>query len=232
MPSQSQINARSKAATPTESRICEHRSWLPVGTLRCSCSNQPQVYGCAEPWVASGYCIPAMPATPGDGPIVTETGDSIVPCDDRRRGFAPWPVRGDETPRRWELICCDSCPWYQAPPPHVAALKRLGVQGRWDADSGHAPIVYVLPRQPHHVPDAIATYVVSEDPDIAAIVQATTCRLLIFAGESFTQATINVAAAAAPGVRMYTALQLLHTVAALQPAAYADAIVSLLAPDA
>lgn len=187
MPTQREIAARKAGLnTPVDDvKQCDHRSWRPIGHLHCNCSSRPEVYACVNPWVTSGYCLPVLPAKPGDGPIVNPNGTSIVPGDDRRRNFIPWPIRADETPQLDQLIICATCPHRQDPPPHIARLKALGIIGNHDAATGQSDVLHVLPpARPSArpmIPVSLRSCVVTltSPKTLADLVEATRCKLLI-----------------------------------------------------
>ena len=168
---------------------CVHRAWTPSGKIKCSCSNQPEVFVCENPWVSSGYCTPTMPVQAGDGPIVMADGSRIDPADNRFRTFMPWPLREGEHPHMAAVVVCSTCPRRADPPPHILKLKQIGAQGNWNAD-GHADIVNVLTTaeqwQQHardytdSSPDGFLSCHVAtqKQPNLIAIAEATRCRLM------------------------------------------------------
>lgn len=187
MPTQREIAARKAGLQSPAAEIqqCEHRSWTPVGHLRCNCSSRPEVYACHNPWVTSGYCIPSLPGKPGEGPIVTPYNASIVPTDARRPHYIPWPIRNYEEPQVDQLICCDTCPRRQDPPPHIARLKALGIVGTHDAATGQSDVLHVLPPTPRParplipVPLPSCVVTLTNNKTLADLVDATQCKLSI-----------------------------------------------------
>jgi len=83
---------------------CLHRAWTPDGKIKCSCSNQPEVFACDNPWMSSGFCTPTMPVQAGDGPIALPDGSKL------RNAFGlnkPFRSGGWENARRDnEWTCC------------------------------------------------------------------------------------------------------------------------------
>jgi hypothetical protein len=168
---------------------CVHRSWEPVGKIRCNCSNQPEVYGCDCQVVVSGYATPRMPQQPGEGPVVFADGSKDVPRDDRYPSFLAMPLREGEKPRPCDVVVCSSCPYRVDPPPHIARLKALGIVGDHDPETGHCDVLHVLP-QTSQKPDRVAVpggrrecvVTVSRGTTLPALAEATACGLLIVYG--------------------------------------------------
>ena len=192
--------------------LCLHRSARPIGKLKCSCANASAVYACREPWVTSGYCLPILPQQPGDGPILTAVGDKIVPADSRRPTFLPMPMLPGETPRPWDLVTCESCPQRQEPPPQIATLMRLGIEGDYDPETGHADVLHVLPASKLsdriEVPDGLRLRSVTVEAtanldNAAPHVQATGCRLLIVYPGALGIRPIRATTEACPDVRIW-----------------------------
>ena len=144
MPTQREIAARKKngekppaSRRPAAPKIepaphdCISRSAESVGKLKCSCSNAPEVFGCENPAIPSGFCIPDLPQKPGDGPVVFHQGGQT----DTR--YLPYPLRTGEYPRIHEAICCSTCPHRREPPEDVRQLRRLGFLGQTPATVLH-----------------------------------------------------------------------------------------------
>lgn len=148
-------NQNMTAVAPPPVLQCLHRSWTPVGKLRCNCANQPAVYSCAEPWVASGYCIPVLPDKPGDGPLVKPDGTHESPRDERMKNFVPWVLKNGEAPAEWQILSCSRCPKRVDPPPHVATLKKLGINGNYDPATGQCDVLHLVPPAEHWVQHAV-----------------------------------------------------------------------------
>jgi hypothetical protein len=173
---------------------CIHRSCTSVGKIKCGCSSSPEVFTCAEPWVTSGYCSPNDP-TPGkfppEGPIMLPDGTKLTPADDRRPLYNTWPLRNGEAPRIWDVPICSTCPKRIVPPPHIKRIRELGINGNWEPDTGYADIVHVVPDQEHWIQHAwdyahslpshlCACWMPAKAfTDVAKIIDATACRMII-----------------------------------------------------
>jgi len=176
-------------STPEPDVQCTHRSWGAVGKIRCNCSNQPEVYECST--IASGYCTPRLPNQPGDGQIILADGRKLSPADSRFPTFLPMPLLAGEEPRSCDVVVCRTCPKRVEPPAHIAQLKRLGVRGTFDPDTGHCDVLHVLPIQtvrPDQVPipngQMECTVMAGRAPDLLLLVDATTCKLLVLYGST------------------------------------------------
>lgn len=205
---QAELRAKKQPVAKADVPLCLHRSTRSIGKLRCSCANAPLVYTCDEPWVRSGYCLPVLPHQPGDGPIVTTAGETIVPVDTRRTTFLPMPMLPDETPRHWDLVTCESCPHRSEPPPHIAALMRLGIDGDYDPHTGHAEILHLVPRGARPTVDvptgkSSVWAEVSSLSDASEYLTATNCRLLIIYSHAATAATIRCTRESHPAIPIW-----------------------------
>jgi hypothetical protein len=183
VPIQSQSNS-----TPTPQVVvdCLNRSVVSVGRLKCTCSNQPECYTCSNPMIPSGYCLAAMPVQPGEGAIVTHDGTSISPKDTRFRQFLPWPLRNGEIPHDAALVVCSTCPHRQEPSGVVARLRKLGIDGDYDPETGHCDVLHYLPNQRDkialvEVPAGVRAckIIASKSLNMEDALAATECRVLI-----------------------------------------------------
>lgn len=195
MPTQLEIHAaKAKKIAVAEEFLCIHRSWSPVGKIKCGCSTSPDVFTCADPWVLAGYCVPKDPAPgmfPPDGPIVLEDGTNLRPADERRAVYNTWPLRDGETPKIWDVPVCSTCPKRLEPPPHIGRLQRLGIVGNYNRETGHCDVLHVMPAlgvKPNRIVingcklECVVT--VSRDKPLSDLVDATNCSLLIVYGQA------------------------------------------------
>jgi len=193
---------------------CIHRDTEAAGKLKCSCSQQPVVYACSNPFVFSGYCTTSLPTQPGDGPIVRADGSRVTPADSRFPSFLPMPLRDGETPRPCDVVVCASCPHMVEPPPHIKRLRQLGIKGDYD-ESGHCDLVNVSTSEQQWVQHAIDwhnstppgmrhCYASHKNlPEIAAILDATKCRLLACHTTIAEPNAVEAAAADYPDVKFW-----------------------------
>jgi hypothetical protein len=170
---------------------CIHRSLESVGKLKCTCANKPEVFQCALSWVSSGYCIPILPAQPGEGAIVKHDGTRIVPSDNRLSSYIPWPLRDGETPTAGQVVICETCPKREEPAPHIKTLRELGITGQYDPATGHCDVLHVAPQAQQwrqHMLDYLAVtppelrtcFANTPAPcHLPTFVEATNCRLLV-----------------------------------------------------
>ena len=195
---------------------CIHRDTEAAGKLKCSCSQQPVVYACSNPFVFSGYCTPTLPTQPGDGPIVRADGSKLTPADKRFPSFLPMPLRDGETPRPCDVVVCESCPHLVEPPAHIKRLRQLGIKGDYD-EAGHCDILHVIPPAEHWVQHA--TDYLNSSPDGMAscscprvrvnaseLIEATKCKILISHTGETEVASLITAAEAFPDVRIWCVL--------------------------
>lgn len=194
---------------------CVHRSWNPVGKIRCNCSHQPVVYGCDCTFVASGYATPQLPQKPGDGPILLADGTKLLPVDDRYPSFLPMPLREGESPRPCDVVICSTCPYRVDPPPHIATLRRLGIVGNYEPDTGHCDILHIAignQKWVQHASDWAAaspesmrscTINVNRIDDLGPAIEFTGCKLLIGHAASFNPSVVEEAARKFPNVRFW-----------------------------
>ena len=201
-------------ATPLPDVQCVHRSWAPVGQIRCNCSNQPTVWGCDSESVPSGYATARLPEKPGEGPIVLPNGDKIVPTDSRYPSFLPMPLQHGETPRSCDVVVCSSCPWHVDPPPHIARLKRLGIVGDHDPETGECDILHVMP-QASQQPERVAVpgdrrecvVTMARDKTLGDLVDATDCGLLIVYGQAATSQAVKECLTTRPAIKIWLVAQ-------------------------
>jgi hypothetical protein len=201
-------------APPVPDVQCLHRSWSPVGKIRCNCSNQPEVYGCAYEAIRSGYATPRMPQQPGDGPIVLFDGTKLTPKDDRYPNFLAMPLREGERPRPCDVVVCSSCPWQTDPPQHIARLKALGVVGDHDPETGHCDVLHVMPMTSPK-PDRIAVpggrrecvVTVGRDKPLQDLVDVTGCGLLIVYATAASLQVVKPLASANPALKLWLVAQ-------------------------
>ena len=120
----------------TELYLCQHRNEDPVGVLKCTCANVPDVYACSLPWNTSGYCTPIKTGKPEefppDGPIILFDGKRLTPTESRMKGFVVWPMKPDEQPTDWQVVVCETCPYRLAVDPARLPALEAGVIGADD----------------------------------------------------------------------------------------------------
>lgn len=196
---------------------CIHRDTEAAGKLKCSCSQQPVVYACSNPFVFSGYCTPSLPTQPGDGPIVRADGSKVTPADSRFPSFLPMPLRDGETPRPCDVVVCASCPHMVEPPPHIKRLRQLGIKGDYD-EAGHCDILHVVTEPEHwgqHArdwgtcePDGLrSSYISHKAPvDLLASADATQCRLVTLHANHTDPAAVTALAKEFPSLKIWAVL--------------------------
>lgn len=186
---------------------CDHRSWQPIGKMHCNCSHQPEVSACDCPEIPSGLCS----ATRGSA---REFGKLTYP--DGRKGeetlntFRYRDGKAD-TPRDYEVVYCDSCPHQKDPPPHIARLKRLGVIGDHDPNTGHVHVLHVMPAsgvKPDQIEipdDSLRQAVVTggREKPLPELIQATGCRLLIIYGAAASPGAVKEASLEGSGLKVW-----------------------------
>jgi hypothetical protein len=175
---------------------CSLRSWSPVGKIRCNCANQPEAWACDSSSVPSGYCTPRLIGMPGDGPLMLPDGSRVAPADKRYPSFLVMPLRAGETPRPCDVVVCSTCPNRIEPPPHIAALKRLGIVGDHDPDTGRCDVLYVVASgKPDDLPmptdKRVCRAKLARNTSLADMVAATGCGLLVVAGTVNGSGTIK-----------------------------------------
>lgn len=193
---------------------CVHRSWSPVGKIRCNCSNQPEVWGCDCRFVPSGYATSRLPQQPGDGPILLTDGSNVTPADTRYPSFLPMPLNEGEKPRPCDVVVCSSCPYRVDPPPHIARLKRLGITGDFDPETGHCKILHVMPAASVK-PDRIAVQgggtecvvTATREKPLRELVNATSCDLLIVYGQAASVGAVKEASLEGAGLKVWMVAQ-------------------------
>lgn len=202
--------------SPPPEVLCVHRSWVSVGKIKCGCATSPNVFTCAEHWVASGYCITQDP-TPGkfppDGPILLANGTNVVPRDDRMKQFVAWPLRDGETPSAWQVPVCATCPKRVEPEPHIAKLWRLGIRG---VDTAKCDVLHVAAAIDRHGLDYAAcapegcvglqAIISTKEADTAGLIEATGCRLLILHATLASPATVKATVKAFPQLSVWAVL--------------------------
>jgi hypothetical protein len=209
--------AARRGNTQSPSVECVHRSFAPVGKIRCNCSNQPEVFGCDDPWVTSGFCTPDLPVKPGDGPILLADGSRLTPADDRMQSFIPWPIRDGDHPKPWDVIICSTCPNRVDPPPHIANLRRLGIGGNYDPTTGYCDVLHTVPNQEHWTQHAMDYVASSPDSlrsclcsaarkDVLALVEATQCKLLVSHTGDIEAKSLIAFAEANPHIKVWSVL--------------------------
>lgn len=194
---------------------CIHRSFAPVGKIKCNCSHQPEVFGCEESWIVSGYCMKTLPVQPGDGPIVMPDGSLVTPADDRMQSFVPWPLRDGDTPAPWNVIVCQTCPRRKEPPPHLATIRRLGIRGDFEPETGRCDILNVATDEQQWVQHAVDWHNSAPSgmrscyanrkklPSIVEMIEATACRLLACHTTICDPSVVEAAAMAFPSVKFW-----------------------------
>ena len=193
---------------------CVHRSWAPVGKIRCNCANQPEAFTCDEPAVLSGYATPRLPKQPGDGSILLHDGSKVTPKDDRYPSFLPMPLKEGEKPRPCDVVVCSTCPHRVDPPAHIARLKELGIVGDHDPDTGHCDVLHVLPNASPK-PDRIVvpgrcracTVTVNRTMALDDLVDATSCGLMILYAQAVSLQLVKTCLATHPELKVWLVLQ-------------------------
>ena len=194
--------------TPTPQRYCVNCSIVPVGKIRCNCSNQPEVFTCSDPEVVSGFCLKRLPGQPGDGPIVQPDGSKIESSDPRHANFTPWPLKSGETPRPWEAIICESCPHQNDPPAALLPLYEHGIDGDYNPATGHCDVLHVY-GQPKpelmQLPDGLRQCFTGtpKNGNLSPLIDACHCSLLIVYGSASGQQHAKAAVQAHPNVKVW-----------------------------
>jgi hypothetical protein len=197
-----------KATSSSPQQFCVNCSTVPVGKIRCNCSNQPEVFECSHPAVVSGFCLKRLPGQPGDGPIVKPDGSKIESYDSRHTNFTPWPLKACETPRPWEAIICESCPHQCDPPAPLLPLYEHGIDGEYDTEIGHCDVLHVH-QQPTPelmiVPRGLRQCETRQPKagNLVPLIDACKCKLLIVYGAASTPSMAKAAVQAHPGVKVW-----------------------------
>lgn len=191
--------------------LCIHRSVRPVGKLKCSCSNAPEVYRCNEPWVESGFCLPVFSDIYSEGLIVSG-GEQISPSDDRMKKFVPWVLKEGETPQSWQVIACSRCAKKKEPTEAVSKLMRFGVQGAYDGQTGCADVLslYSSKKMPHRrvlIPERLRHVQVdmggTQAVDLNECLRITACMLVIVYESACSRKLIEQVASENAGVMLW-----------------------------
>lgn len=193
---------------------CVYRSWSSAGKIRCNCSSQPEVWGCVNRFVTSGYCTPRLPQQPGEGPIVYPDGSKVVPADTRYPSFLPMPLNEGEKPRPCDVVVCNSCPYRVDPPPHIARLKALGIVGDHDPETGRCDVLHVMPAT-NPKPDRVAVpgdrrqcvVTAGRDKLLADLVDATDCGLLIVYANAAAMQAVSFLVGTLPALKVWMVAQ-------------------------